>query len=388
MKVKIPDKYFDLLIRYAKTAYARYGTEVSGFAPIVVQDNNLVFLEPKVLKQSCTPALTTINKEAFNEYMIDTLIELKEQGYEHDQIVQCWWHSHHTMDAFWSGTDHACIKQYAEEGPIFALVVNNKRQYKFAYAETRTIAGSRQYCLEEPELKVTTNPEELAVIEELVSGESPVVRKEQMQIQERTAKYNWFGDKPLTRDPEDWSPEDFQDELENDSITDAYNEDQETLDFNKSFEPPTVPTFTPRTQVRKIVAKKPQAKPKKKDDKPKRKGVRSLKSLDNKLNKLEVKNQAPVPKEYILQELTYLIGNLIQDFHTKKTKLTPDECLSEVQLASKEYNDIAEQTLLHVPSDINETYTFQDLLIKPQRNKDVSNHREIQQYIQTAGSQI
>ena len=44
----------------------------------------------------------------------------------------CWWHSHHTMGAFWSGTDLSSIDEYGEgESDLsFALVVNLKEEYK------------------------------------------------------------------------------------------------------------------------------------------------------------------------------------------------------------------------------------------------------------------
>ena len=40
-----------------------------------------------------------------------------------------WWHSHHTMQAFWSGTDIDAIEEFNESDFSFALVVNLKEEY-------------------------------------------------------------------------------------------------------------------------------------------------------------------------------------------------------------------------------------------------------------------
>lgn len=42
------------------------------------------------------------------------------------------WHSHHSMGAFWSSTDEACIKTYGEAGipMLLSFVGNHKHEYK------------------------------------------------------------------------------------------------------------------------------------------------------------------------------------------------------------------------------------------------------------------
>ena len=52
--------------------------------------------------------------------------------YKDNDFRFCWWHSHHTMGAFWSGTDLSSIDEYGEgESDLsFALVVNLKEEYK------------------------------------------------------------------------------------------------------------------------------------------------------------------------------------------------------------------------------------------------------------------
>ena len=44
-----------------------------------------------------------------------------------------WWHSHNSMAAFWSGTDHATIEDLGKNGYVVATVFNHKREYKTAY---------------------------------------------------------------------------------------------------------------------------------------------------------------------------------------------------------------------------------------------------------------
>ena len=40
-----------------------------------------------------------------------------------------WWHSHHMMNAFWSGTDLNAIDEFSEGDLSFALVINLKGEY-------------------------------------------------------------------------------------------------------------------------------------------------------------------------------------------------------------------------------------------------------------------
>ena len=50
--------------------------------------------------------------------------------YKDTEFRFCWWHSHHTMGAFWSGTDLSSIDEYGDGDLSFALVVNLKEEYK------------------------------------------------------------------------------------------------------------------------------------------------------------------------------------------------------------------------------------------------------------------
>ena len=52
----------------------------------------------------------------------------------------CWWHSHHTMSAFWSGTDKTAIDEFDEGDFSFALVVNLKGEYKFRVSVWKPLA--------------------------------------------------------------------------------------------------------------------------------------------------------------------------------------------------------------------------------------------------------
>jgi len=173
INVKIAKEDFDKMISYAQIAYEKFGTEVSGMLPVINTTDGLWMQTPEILKQECTAATTDLDKEALSEYFTkqtEKHIELIP-----DKLIHCWWHSHHTMDAFWSGTDDSTINGFAEKGSIFAIVVNNKSEYKITYAERRIVAGVSTIVQSLVDLEIydtLSDEHEKDIVENIVNGQS------------------------------------------------------------------------------------------------------------------------------------------------------------------------------------------------------------------------
>ena len=128
MEVYIHKECWDKIINYAKAAYHTEKCEIGGMS-IVTQDKDGDWLiqEPVILKQEIGSTTCDLDKEELAKYYTQMAIKYKDNNFRF-----CWWHSHHTMGAFWSGTDISSIDEYGEgESDLsFALVVNLKEEYK------------------------------------------------------------------------------------------------------------------------------------------------------------------------------------------------------------------------------------------------------------------
>ena len=128
MEVFIDKECWDKIINYAKAAYHTEKCEIGGMS-VVTQDTDGDWLiqEPVILKQEIGGTTCDLDKEELAKYYTQMAIKYKDINFRF-----CWWHSHHTMSAFWSGTDLSSIDEYGEgESDLsFALVVNLKEEYK------------------------------------------------------------------------------------------------------------------------------------------------------------------------------------------------------------------------------------------------------------------
>ena len=75
----------------------------------------------EILKQENTGTNTELDGEAVSEYMMRYAMKYKDKN-----MKFVWWHSHHTMGAFWSGTDEKEIDAWKNESYSLALVINLK----------------------------------------------------------------------------------------------------------------------------------------------------------------------------------------------------------------------------------------------------------------------
>jgi len=123
----ITQKNWDKILGYAEEAYETEKSEIGGMSVMVEdKDGDWVLEDPVILKQEISSGNTVLEKDALADYYTKQAMKMKKKNFRF-----CWWHSHHTMEAFWSGTDKTAIDEFDEGDFSFALVVNLKGEYKF-----------------------------------------------------------------------------------------------------------------------------------------------------------------------------------------------------------------------------------------------------------------
>ena len=138
------------IIAYAESAYHQMKSEIGGQMVVVVDDDGAFILEnPVILKQEVSAGNCEMEAEALAVHYS------KMAGKYGDDVRHCWWHSHHTMGAFWSGTDDSTILGHPANDWTVSLVVNLKREYKLR------IQFFEPFLHEENvELNIMINPDE------------------------------------------------------------------------------------------------------------------------------------------------------------------------------------------------------------------------------------
>ena len=127
ISVSITKKNLNKIIHYAQAAYDEHKAEIGGMAVCVKgEDNEWTIEDPIILKQDITATNCALDKEELSSYYLDVNNNKK---YKKKDWRFLWWHSHHMMDSFWSGTDLNAIDEFNEGDLSFALVVNLKGDY-------------------------------------------------------------------------------------------------------------------------------------------------------------------------------------------------------------------------------------------------------------------
>ena len=128
MEIQIKKKCWDKIINYATAAYDMHKAEIGGMAVCVKgEDDEWLIEDPVILKQEISGGNCVLDKEELAKYY--TKIGSSKK-YKDTEFRFLWWHSHHTMGAFWSGTDLEAIQEFDEGDFSFALVINLKEEYK------------------------------------------------------------------------------------------------------------------------------------------------------------------------------------------------------------------------------------------------------------------
>ena len=131
MNYYIMPKAWDKIINYAKAAYDEYKTEIGGMALIYKsKKGDWIVDRPCIIKQEVSSTNTALDKNELAKYYTKEHMFM-EKNHKDVEYRFLWWHSHHTMGAFWSGTDLSTIEEYSDGDVGFALVVNLKEEYKF-----------------------------------------------------------------------------------------------------------------------------------------------------------------------------------------------------------------------------------------------------------------
>jgi len=122
----ISEKDWDKIQNYARTAHTTEKSEIGGML-IAIQDKDgdWELRDPVILKQKISASNCILDQEALAIYYSKIGAKFKNKDFRF-----VWWHSHHTMAAFWSGTDLTAIKEYSDGDYSFALVINLKEEYK------------------------------------------------------------------------------------------------------------------------------------------------------------------------------------------------------------------------------------------------------------------
>ena len=160
----ISKKDYDTIINYAKAAYESMKAEIGGMSICYQdEDGDWIVTDPVILKQKVTGSTCDLDQEALADYYCKAA---KKHGKKNFRF--CWWHSHHTMGVFWSGTDIKGINEYSDGDLSFALVVNLKRENKFRASMWKPVVMHEDTTLEILENRVSSIPKKiLKEVEEL-----------------------------------------------------------------------------------------------------------------------------------------------------------------------------------------------------------------------------
>ena len=110
---------------YARSAHKLFGgAEIGGMAVMEeVEKGEWWLKDPIILKQEVTGGTCSLDQEELANYYTSAAIKRKKNKNRYRFL---WWHSHHTMGAFWSGTDDKAIDEFSDGDISFALVVSWK----------------------------------------------------------------------------------------------------------------------------------------------------------------------------------------------------------------------------------------------------------------------
>ena len=166
----ITQKNWDKILGYAEEAYRTEKSEIGGMSIMVEdKDGDWILEHPVILKQEISSGNTVLDKDALAVYYTKQAQKMGKKNFRF-----CWWHSHHTMSAFWSGTDKTAIDEFDEGDFSFALVVNLKGEYKFRVSIWKPFAVHEDTELEILDGKNRCSKKMKAEVKELCSKPSHV----------------------------------------------------------------------------------------------------------------------------------------------------------------------------------------------------------------------
>tara|TARA_R110002020_G_scaffold212480_1_gene419075 strand:+ start:4833 stop:5771 length:939 start_codon:yes stop_codon:yes gene_type:complete len=157
---------------WAKLAHDKDGNEISGMLCVLeIKPKVYILTNPEILQQENTGHTTKLDADACAEYYTKYGVRYdskkvrigKESFTLQSDIRYCWWHSHHTMSAFWSSTDENEIEQWQNSSWSLALVINLAEEYQFRINVWEPIvahADVRLQIIRDSKVKITKEMEE------------------------------------------------------------------------------------------------------------------------------------------------------------------------------------------------------------------------------------
>jgi len=153
----ISKKDYDTIINYAQAAYDTMKCEIGGMAICYQdEDGDWVVTDPVILKQDVTGSTCDLDKDELANYYCKAAKKHEKKNFRF-----CWWHSHHNMDVFWSGTDIKGINEYSDGDLSFALVVNLKRENKFRISMWKPVTLHEDTTLQIVDYKKSSIPKKI-----------------------------------------------------------------------------------------------------------------------------------------------------------------------------------------------------------------------------------
>ena len=163
------------IIAWAKLSYDELKSEIGGMlvAFLDKDTNQMTLKDPVIGKQVVSGGNCTLDKEWLADYYC-------KMAMKHGTSVRfVWWHSHHTMGAFWSGTDLEAIREFSSGKYSMSLVVNLKEEYKFRVNWWEPTHGHIDHELTIQRPIVEINNQMKSIFKKLISKETAIVPRKQ-----------------------------------------------------------------------------------------------------------------------------------------------------------------------------------------------------------------
>lgn len=118
-EIVIPHMVYAKIMHWIRTA-GDY--EVSGFGKVIRDGTQFRVVDTHLVKQECSMGGTHLDAQALNA------LDYEMRDLPGD--FNFWWHSHHSMSAFFSHTDNTTIREIGANGWVLAVVFNRFGEYQ------------------------------------------------------------------------------------------------------------------------------------------------------------------------------------------------------------------------------------------------------------------
>jgi len=170
----------------------RTNMECSGVGIVKIEKNVLRVVDAIMVAQK--------NSMGDTELCSESLAKAMYHYQDNPDHMNFWWHSHHNMGVFWSGTDMEAIKQLGGHGWILASVFNKREEVRSALAyvhEKKVETVTKSYFkspfgeVQSTGESVVSNPDKLMFVDDLVTRlYRPQYSKETLDAWEAEFKAN------------------------------------------------------------------------------------------------------------------------------------------------------------------------------------------------------